>query len=140
MQQQLFPIILQLTTTMATNNNEQVLQDDSLKDITLTHTLSIEAAKIMTFLLMFYGYFLAFSSPDNKVANASQITKKDTRQININFKRLQTAIGYAYLSYLSTRIAVSLFLFASEYFSTAQTPQTIALSILHRTFGTIIRF
>merc|ERR1712038_564273 len=126
------------TTTMATNNNEQ----DYLKDMTLTHTstLSIEATKIMTFLLMFYGYFLAFPSPDDKVANASQITKKDTRQINISFKRILTAIGYAYLSYLSTSIAVSLFLFTSEYFSTAQTPQTIALSILHRTFGTIIRF
>jgi len=141
MQQQLFPIILQVATTMATNN-EEVLQEDYLKDMASMHnySLSIEAAKIITFLLMFYGYFLAFSTPDYKVANAFQSTKKGTSQINIYFKWLLTAIGYDYLSYISTRITASLLLYASEYFTTTRTPQAIALDIPHRTCGTIIRF
>lgn len=114
-------------------NNEEVLQEDSLKDMVSTHncSLSIAAAKIMTFLTIFCGCFLAFCTPE-KAAKAFQITK-DTNQINVNSKWLLTAIGYANLS---TGITAFLLLYASEY---STTPQAIAFGILPRIY-TMIRY
>jgi len=132
MLQQLFLVALQVATTMATNN-EEVLQEDSLKDMASTNnsSLSITAAKIITFLTIFCGCFLAFSTPD-KAVNAFQITK-NTSQISINSKWLLTAIGYANLS---TGITSLLLLYASEYLTT---PQAVALGILPRIY-TMVRY
>jgi len=130
----LFPIILLLrvATTAASVTSNEIPQDDySLKDmIASTHncSLSIAAAKIMTFLTLFCGCFLAFSN----AAKAFQITK-DTTQISANSKWLLNAIGYANIS---TGVTTLLLLYASEYLTTSQ---AIALGILPRIY-TMIRY